>query len=144
MSRRTPAARCSGASGTAMVAVVQLGLAMMRRGICRRASAFTSGMTSGTSGSMRKAAELSMTSAPAAAAEGTSSLATSSGVSKMIRSRSWKAARDAASTTRDPMRMPAERAEAKSRSADAGKLRSRSTRNASRPTTPVAPTMPTR
>ena len=144
MSRRRPAALCSGARGTAIVAVVQLGLAIMRRGACRRASALTSGMTSGTSGSMRKAAELSMTIAPAAAASGTSSLATSSGVSKMTSSRSWKAARDASSTTCEPIRLPADRLEANSLSVDAGKLRSCRTRNASRPTTPVAPTMPTR
>ena len=50
--------------------VVQLGLAMMPLGVCRAASGLTSETTSGTSGSIRQADELSMTTAPAAAALG--------------------------------------------------------------------------
>ena len=50
--------------------VVQLGLATMPLGRCARASAFTSGTTSGTSGSMRQAEELSITVAPACATTG--------------------------------------------------------------------------
>src|SRR5713226_6610306 len=45
-----------------------VGLAMIRRGTRRSASAFTSGITSGTSASWRNAAELSITIAPAPAA----------------------------------------------------------------------------
>ena len=50
--------------------VVQFGLATIPFGIEARASAFTSGTTSGTSGSMRQADELSITVAPAAATRG--------------------------------------------------------------------------
>ena len=50
--------------------VVQFGLATMPLGIDWSAWAFTSGTTSGTSGSMRQAEELSMTVAPAAATRG--------------------------------------------------------------------------
>ncbi len=47
--------------------VVQFGLAMMPLRASRSAPGFTSETTSGTSGSMRHAEELSMTTAPAAA-----------------------------------------------------------------------------
>src|SRR5713226_5386961 len=50
--------------------VEQLGLATIPLGIRASASAFTSGTTSGTSGSMRQALELSTTIAPALAAMG--------------------------------------------------------------------------
>ena len=50
--------------------VVQLGLAMMPLGRCAKAWAFTSGTTSGTSGSIRHAEELSITTAPACATTG--------------------------------------------------------------------------
>src|SRR5438552_2840985 len=45
--------------------VEQFGLATMPFGMLRSASALTSGTTSGTSGSMRQALELSITTAPA-------------------------------------------------------------------------------
>ena len=54
--------------------VVQFGLATMPLGMSSRAWALTSGTTSGTSGSMRQADELSITMAPAAATTGASSL----------------------------------------------------------------------
>src|SRR5436309_11846659 len=60
--------------------VEQLGLATMPLGMCLRASAFTSGTTSGTSGSMRHALELSTTMAPALAAIGLLSRLTEAGV----------------------------------------------------------------
>src|SRR5207245_3672367 len=60
--------------------VEQLGLATMPLGIERSASALTSGTTSGTSGSMRQALELSMTMAPARAAMGLDSRLTEAGV----------------------------------------------------------------
>src|SRR5205807_3798176 len=50
--------------------VEQFGLATIPLGIRASASAFTSGTTSGTSGSMRQALELSTTIAPARAAIG--------------------------------------------------------------------------
>src|SRR5438105_2967992 len=50
--------------------VEQFGLATMPLGIFLSASAFTSGTTRGTSGSMRQALELSTTIAPALAAMG--------------------------------------------------------------------------
>src|SRR5438094_3233892 len=60
--------------------VEQLGLATMPLGMRRRASALTSGTTSGTSGSMRQALELSTTTAPARAAMGLYSRLTDAGV----------------------------------------------------------------
>src|SRR5258708_29180523 len=53
--------------------VEQFGLATMPLGMRARASALTSGTTSGTSGSMRQALELSTTTAPARAARGENS-----------------------------------------------------------------------
>ena len=47
--------------------VVQFGLATIPFGMCSKASRLTSGTTSGTSGSILQADELSMTMAPAAA-----------------------------------------------------------------------------
>src|SRR5204862_6250580 len=62
---------CSGASTGMPAMVVQLGLATMPLGIDCKASTLTSGATtSGTSGSMRQAEELSTTMAPAAATLG--------------------------------------------------------------------------
>ena len=52
--------------------VVQLGLATMPRGIEASACGFTSDTTSGTSGWLRQADELSMTMAPWAATTGAS------------------------------------------------------------------------
>ena len=59
---------CSGFSATTSCAVEQFGLAMMFFLVKpATASALTSGTISGTSGSMRQADELSITTAPAAA-----------------------------------------------------------------------------
>src|SRR5437879_12341676 len=60
--------------------VEQFGLATIPLGIFRSASALTSGTTSGTSGSIRQALELSMTMAPARAAIGLDSRLTEAGV----------------------------------------------------------------
>lgn len=51
-------------SATTIWIVVQLGLAIMRRGAFFASSGLTSGTTSGTSASMRKALELSIMTAP--------------------------------------------------------------------------------
>jgi hypothetical protein len=72
-SLRRPAARCSGPSTGIAAMVVQLGLAMMPLGRSARACGLTSDTTSGTSGCMRHADELSITVAPAAANRGASS-----------------------------------------------------------------------
>ena len=65
--RTSPAASCSGLSTGIAAIVVQLGLAMIPLRASATASGLTSLTTSGTSGSMRQAEELSMTTAPAAA-----------------------------------------------------------------------------
>jgi hypothetical protein len=65
--RSIRASRCSGASATISCMVEQLGLAMIPRGRWRTISGLTSLTTSGTSSSPRKAEELSITTAPAAA-----------------------------------------------------------------------------
>ena len=61
-----PAARCNGASAVTRTIVVQLGQDTIPFGSVRRSSGLTSATTSGTSGSMRNAAELSTTCAPRA------------------------------------------------------------------------------
>ena len=62
---------CSGFSATTSCAVEQFGLAMMRfLAKPSSACAFTSGTTSGTSGSIRQCEELSITTAPVAAMRG--------------------------------------------------------------------------
>jgi hypothetical protein len=63
------AASCNGLSTTTIWMVEQLGLAMMPLWVLM-AWAFTSGTTSGTSGSMRHALELSTTTQPSFAAKG--------------------------------------------------------------------------
>src|SRR5674476_1495259 len=68
MTRLIVALSCSGLSATTSWAVEQFGLAMMFFLVKpATASAFTSGTINGTSGSMRQAEELSITTAPAAA-----------------------------------------------------------------------------
>ena len=64
---RKPAATCKGFNTGIAAMVVQLGFATIPLGIVSNAWGLTSGTTSGTSGSMRHADELSMTIAPAAA-----------------------------------------------------------------------------
>src|SRR5476649_288483 len=65
------AASWIGFSATTIWMVEQLGLAMMpRRLYCAIAARFTSGTTSGTSGSMRQYEVLSITTAPALTARG--------------------------------------------------------------------------
>ena len=77
--RRTRAASCSGLSATTIWIVEQLGLAMIPL-FQAMSWGLTSGTTSGTSGSIRKALELSTTTAPAAAAIGLHSRETPPGV----------------------------------------------------------------
>ena len=67
---RASNSRCSAPSAAIIDSVVQLGFAMIPLGRCAAASALTSGTTSGTSGSIRKAPELSTATAPRSAAIG--------------------------------------------------------------------------
>ena len=125
--------------------VVQFGLATMPLGMSRSASALASGTTSGTSGSMRQADELSMTVAPAAASRGASSRDTDAGAEHSARSMPERSAVSASSTTTSVLSHgriePAERAEARYRMESTGKLRSARIERSTTPTWPVAPTM---
>src|SRR5262249_23768880 len=71
---------CSGLSATTIWIVEQFGFATMPFGIRVRAWELTSGTTSGTSGSMPQALQLSTTTAPAFAAIGLHSRLTPAGV----------------------------------------------------------------
>ncbi|MFT3772112.1 MAG: hypothetical protein QM820_42445 [Minicystis sp.] len=143
----TRAASCSGLSATTIWMVEQLGLAMMPLGRCSAASMFTSGTTSGTSGSMRQALELSITTAPRAAAAGPSSREADAPALKRAMSMPLKASGSARCTSISPPRKgsfcPADRAEASATTRFAGKCLASSVRSISRPTTPVAPTTAT-
>src|SRR5699024_8334622 len=145
--RRRPASRCSGPSTGIAAIVVQFGLAMMPLGAFFASSPLTSATTSGISGSLRKADELSITVAPAAAkrsacAREVAPPAENSAMSIPARSASEVAA--TSSTTMSSPRkgrvVPAERAEAKKRTFSAGKSRSSRSRRMTTPTCPVAPT----
>ena len=78
--------------------VEQFGLATIPFGMLFRAWALTSGTTSGTSGSMRQALELSITIAPARAAMGLVSRLTEAGVLDSTMSTPAKASGQMAST----------------------------------------------
>ena len=146
--RRSPAALCSGASTGMAAMVVQLGLAMIPLGRFATASGLTSDTTSGTSGSMRQADELSMTVAPAAATFGASSLAVYLPAENSATSSPAKSAVAESSTVTSPSPhgsvRPADRAEAKNLISSTGNDRSTRTSRMTPPTWPVAPTTPTR
>ena len=97
--------------------VVQLGLATMPLGRRSRAWGLTSDTTSGTSGSIRQAEELSMTMAPAAAKRGASSRLPVAPAENSAMSMPDGSAVAASSTTISPSPhgsvRPADRAEAK-------------------------------
>ena len=143
-SRRSPNSRCSAASGTMSDSVVQFGTEMMPLGRLFAASGLTSGTTSGTSGSIRNAPDLSITTAPRDAATGAQSTETSSGTSIITRSTPSNTSGVMAWTsTSSPLtrsRRPADRAEAISRiSLQMSSLVDR-TSSMTVPTAPVAPT----
>ena len=71
---------CNGLSATVSGIATQFGLATIPFLMCRSCSALTSGTTSGQSGSIRQAEELSTTIAPAFAAMGLYSRLTDAGV----------------------------------------------------------------
>ncbi len=133
-----------GHSGVMAMIAAQLGLAMMPLwpAISR---AFTSGTTSGTSESMRKAEELSTTTAPALTAMGAYFREVSPPAENRAISTPAKLSAVSASTVSGSPRngrvLPAERWEASSLSLPTGKSRrARQWRN-STPTAPVAPTI---
>ena len=127
--------------------VVQLGLAMMPLGRSRSACGLTSLTTSGTSGSLRQAEELSTTTAPAAAKRGACSREAAPPAEKMATSMPLRSAVATSSTStwapRKSTTVPALRAEEKKRTERAGKSRSASMARMTRPTWPVAPTTAT-
>ncbi len=118
--------------------VVQLGLATIPLGRSARAWALTSGTTSGTSGSMRHAEELSTTVTPAAAAFGASDRLAVAPAEKRARSRPAQSAVAASSTAtaspRQSIVRPTERAEANRRRRSTGKSRSARIRRITCPT----------
>ena len=97
--------------------VVQFGLAMMPLGGRSASSGLTSATTSGTSGSIRQADELSMTTAPASATRGAVALEAALPLENSARSSPVKSAVSVSSTTTSPSPhgnvRPADRAEAK-------------------------------
>ena len=127
--------------------VVQLGFAMMPLGRLSTSSGLTSETTSGTSGSLRHAEELSTTTAPAAANLGAYSREAVAPAEKIAMSIPEKSAVATSSTmTSVPFHGrvdPAERADAKKRIVSTGKLRSSKIVRITRPTWPVAPTTAT-
>ena len=130
-----------------MTAAVQFGFAISP--VCSLTSSpLISGITSGTAGSIRKADELSMTTAPAARAMGANLREISPPALKNARSISAKLLSSSASieivSPRKPIFFPAEFAEANARIESTGKVRFSNTPNSSRPTAPVAPTIATR
>ena len=116
-SRVSPASSCNALSGGIAAIVVQLGLAMMPLRASATASGLTSDTTSGTSGSMRHADELSMTVTPAAAKRGASSRDEVAPAEKRAMSSPAGSAMAASSTvicsSPHGSVVPAERAEAK-------------------------------
>ena len=102
MSRVRPAASCSGLSTGIAAMVVQFGLAMMPLGGSIASSGFTSETTSGTSGSLRQAEELSITIAPAAATLGAYSRDIDAPAENSARSSPEKSAVAVSSTTTSP------------------------------------------
>lgn len=111
--------------------VVQFGLAMMPLGRCPASrEKLTSETTSGTSGSLRQAEELSTTTAPAAANRGACTRDIVAPAENSAMSRPDGSAVSLFSTSISSPRkasfLPSERAEAKNRTELAGKLRSSS------------------
>ncbi len=126
--------------------VEQFGLAMIPS--CHaRSSGFTWDTTSGTSGSIRQALELSTTTQPRLAASGASSFDVPPPAEKIAMSMPSKASGVASSTVMSrpatDMVVPAERADARRRSSVYGNCFSVRTWIMVRPTAPVAPTTAT-
>src|SRR5579864_9475358 len=135
---------CTGHSGVIEMMAQQLGLAMMPRCV-RSAARLISGTTSGTCGSMRKAEELSITVAPACTASGAKRFEVALPAENNATSTPWKlsapSSRTVSCSPRNGSCLPAERAEANSRSSAKGWLRCSRQCSSSTPTAPVAPTI---
>jgi hypothetical protein len=140
----SPNASCSALAGSMTAIVVQFGLATMPLPMWSSASGLTSETTSGTSGSMRHADELSTTSAPAAAKRGDHSREVPPPALKSATSKPWMVSSFSGWTTRSPMRLPAERSDAKGTISSAGNARLSRSDSMIVPTAPVAPTTATR
>src|SRR5947209_7080047 len=142
-----PARSCSGLRATTIWMVEQFGLATIPFGMRRSASAFTSGTTSGTSGSMRQALELSMTTAPALAAIGLYSRLMEAGVLDRTISTPANASGRIGSMLYDlpwkSIALPALRSEARNLIARTANWCSTRTCRIIAPTAPVAPTTAT-
>ena len=139
----SPKASCSALAGSMTAIVVQFGLATMPLPMWSSASGLTSDTTSGTSGSMRHADELSTTRAPAAAKRGDHSREVAPPALNSATSKPWIVSSVSGWTTMSPICLPAERAEAKGTTSSAGKPRRSSSASRSVPTAPVAPTTAT-
>ena len=143
------AASCSGFSATTSWAVEQLGLAMMFfLEKPRMASGFTSGTIRGTSGSMRQAEELSITTAPARPilslqARETSPPALISTMSTVEKSKPSMSSHFTLVSPKSIGR-PMDLREASACSLSTGNFSSSRMTSISRPTLPVAPTIATR
>ena len=122
--------------------VEQFGFAMMPS-CAAMASGLISGITSGTFGSMRKAEELSTTTAPARAAIGANFFEIEPPALKNAMSMSSKlfSVSSSTSTSRPSNRivLPADRADASSRSFEIGKCRSSKNAETRRPRLPWRP-----
>ena len=142
----SPNSSCSACSGGMIAIVVQFGLATMPLLMWSSASGLTSETTSGTSGSMRNALELSTTIAPRAAKRGAHSFETAPPAEKIATSNpsSESSSRRGWTTSPSSSCLPAERSDANGTTSAAGNSRSRSRRRISDPTAPVAPTTATR
>ena len=125
--------------------VVQFGLAMIPFGHLATSPGLISGTTSGTSGSIRNAEELSITTAPAAAAAGANSSEMPPPALKRARSMPEKesglSSFTACSRSRKRSVLPTERAEAKRLNSPICKSLCSKHLSISSPTAPVAPTM---
>jgi hypothetical protein len=137
-SRTKPASSCSGLRTGIAAMVVQLGFAMIPFRASLTASGLTSLTTSGTSGSIRHADELSITVAPAAANRSACALEVEPPAENSAMSKPDGSAVVASSiTTSSPCHGsvdPADRAEAKYRISATGKPRSASRRRITPPT----------
>ena len=145
--RTSSASTCSGFSTGMAAMVVQLGLAMIPLGRSSIACGLTSLTTSGTSGSIRQALELSMTTAPASANRGAWAREP---VAPAENSAIWMPAGSAVATSSTTISRPstsivepAERAVANRRSSRIGNARSTRMSRITVPTWPVAPTTAT-
>jgi hypothetical protein len=141
--RSMPAASWIGFSATISCIVEQFGFAIRPRWPSS-ASGLTSDTTSGISGSLRKALELSTTTAPASTNLCAHAREVVAPAEKSAMSKPWI---DSSLSTRQgtpSSSLPSERSEANGTIVSAGKPRSLSLARMTVPTAPVAPTTATR